>query len=177
MGVSLEIYRAAIGLFNADKILKLKFAYNFNLYCAFVFGMFVFCILFSFLKLILSNDIEMNPGPISSRLFNVGQLNVRSLLAGNKLDEIYFLLKEHNFSIFGMTETWFNDSISNENLSIEGYNTIFRLDRRGRIGGGVAFYINNSILAKQRTDLLIPGFECLWIEFKLKQFDFICGVL
>ena len=28
---------------------------------------------------------------------------------------------------------------------------------------------------KQRKDLEIPGFEILWIKFRLKQHDFLCG--
>jgi len=174
MGVSLDIYRAAIGLFNSLKILFSKFAYSLNYYFVVGLGMFFVCL--TLLLLLLSGDIELNPGPVSSKFFKLGLLNVRSLLAGDKLDEISYIIRDKNFSIFALTETWLNNSIPNNSLIFEGYSSIFRLDRHGRIGGGVALYISNSLFAKQRPDLQIPEFECLWVEFKLNQLDFLCGV-
>jgi hypothetical protein len=36
--------------------------------------------------------------------------------------------------------------------------------------------MSDSLVVKQRKDLEIPGLVLLWIEFRLKQHDFLCGV-
>ena len=90
-----------------------------------------------YIRIILSNDVQLNPGPASS--FSLGHLNVRSLNIREKFEEISFLIKENNFDIFVVSETWLNEHISSECFAIPGYNQIIRLDRGGRQGGGVAF--------------------------------------
>jgi hypothetical protein len=37
-------------------------------------------------------------------------------------------------------ETWLNQNISSDRFQVPGYNPIIRLDRRNRIGGGIALY-------------------------------------
>lgn len=45
------------------------------------------------------------------------------------------------------------------------------------MGGGVAlFTIDCLVVYRRRIDFEIDGFEFLWIEFSVKQRDFLCGV-
>ena len=53
---------------------------------------------------------------------------------------------------------------------------LIRLDRKGKIGGGVAFLTSDSLVVKRRRDLELIGFEFLWIEFRIRGCDFLCGV-
>ena len=162
MGVSLMAYRAAIGMFNIVKIFICN--YNFLVNRIILVERFLYIMLFIvYIRIILSNDVQLNPGPASS--FSLGHLNVRSLNIREKFEEISYLIKENNFDIFAVSETWLNEHISSECFSIPGYNQIIRLDREGRQGGGVAFFTSDSLVVKQRKDLEIPGFELLWIEF------------
>ena len=109
MGVSLEVYRAAIGMFKLSGVFYFAlgdvfFGYGFVDF--FLYGisellvmLFVACIL-----IMLSNYIQLNPGPV--QLFTIGQLNARSLNVGHdKFEEISFIVGENNFDIFVISET------------------------------------------------------------------------
>ena len=170
MEVSLEAYRAAIGLFNFFRIRCFKFVYSMNRAdTALIFLSIALCIV---LRIALSNDVELNPGPF----FQFGHLNARSLNRDDKFDEIAELVKENGFDVFAVTETWLNDRVPNDCLQIPGYNPIIRLDRHQRMGGGVAFFTANSVVVKRRLDLELAAVEFLWIEFRIKHFDILCGV-
>ena len=43
-------------------------------------------------------------------------------------------------------------------------------------GGGVAFFTVNTLVAKRRLDFLICRHRILWIEFRIKHRDVLCGV-
>nr|CAI5841258.1 unnamed protein product [Callosobruchus analis] len=75
------------------------------------------------------------------KCFSVGHLNCRSLFTG--FNELCLLLKDHSYDILAITETWLNEDTLSDAFVIEGYR-LWRKDRQGR-GGGVGFYIKNSI--------------------------------
>ena len=87
-------------------------------------------------------------------------INARSLLP--KVDELIANLSVHTVNLVAVTETWLNDDIEDNLVSISGYN-IFRRDRPYRRGGGVCVYLSEHIHAKRRTDLESDNFECLWL--------------
>jgi len=49
-------------------------------------------------------------------------------------------LREINYDIIGIIETWANSNISDSEISIEGYN-MFRVDRKEGKGSGAILYI------------------------------------
>ena len=89
--------------------------------------------------------------------------NVRSVV--NKLDDLTVVLKQNNVDIACLTETWLNDNVPNEVLSIPGYNA-FRNDRKGRLGGGVAVLIEESYPVKLWPELQNPELETLWVSIR-----------
>ena len=91
---------------------------------------------------------------------NISLLNARSLLP--KLDELSASLSFNPVDIIAVTETWFNEDIEDNLVSIYGYN-LFRKDRPNRRGGGVCIYLSELFYAKRRTDLERDDFECLWL--------------
>ena len=110
------------------------------------------------LILLLSGDIEKNPGPqnlnsnihngnnndwviFRSRGIHLIHLNVNSLLP--KIDEIRHIARLSNATVIGLTESKLDDSILDSEIIIEVYN-ILRSDRN-RAGGGVACYVKNNI--------------------------------
>ena len=133
--------------------------------------MFILCIVLILIK--LPNDVQLNPGPGSS--LNFAHLNVRSLNIREKFEELSSIILDQDFHIVALSETSFNERISSDKFTIPGYNSILRLDRLGRIGGGVAFLIHNSLVVKHRKDLEISGMELLWIEFRVREHYFLCG--
>ena len=44
------------------------------------------------------------------------------------------------------------------------------------MGGGVAFFTANSVVVKRRLDLELAAVEFLWIEFRIRHLDILCGV-
>ena len=99
------------------------------------------------LLLLLSGDIERNPGPSSFEYFlnkkglHFVHVNINSLLP--KIDELRDFITKNNIAVLGVTETKLDASISNNELEIVGYE-LLRCDRN-RHGGGIACYIRKYI--------------------------------
>ena len=110
------------------------------------------------LLLLLSGDINPNPGPQESqqsdtkwKLFEKKGLhfihiNINSLLP--KLDEIRSIAQKSNAAIIGITESKLDDSVPDSEVHIDNYNLI-RCDRN-RHGGGVACYVRDDINFNQK---------------------------
>jgi hypothetical protein len=114
-------------------------------------------------------DVELNPGPYQNVHLKIAHINIRSLNAPNKFGEIASAILNHKFDLFALSETWLNDSISNDLFSIPGYCPLIR-------SGGVAVYVTTSIAVKRRNDLETCGFELLWVELKVGSNNLICGI-
>ena len=67
------------------------------------------------LGLLLSGDIQPNPGPTSTT-FNVCTLNIRSLLNPLKYTAIADLAETRNIDAFALTETWITPSATSAEL-------------------------------------------------------------
>ncbi|TRZ07325.1 hypothetical protein HGM15179_019139 [Zosterops borbonicus] len=85
------------------------------------------------------------------------------------------MVQQHNYDVVTITETWWDDSHS-WSTALHGYR-LFRRDRKGRRGGGVALYIKkvfDSIGIETNED----GVECLWVRIKGKanKADILLGV-
>ena len=94
-------------------------------------------------------------------------MNIRSLIC--HLDELRCFVTSTRPDILGLTETWLDSSVSDDEICIPGYH-LFRQDRN-RHGGGVACYIVdhlNSIIESSCT--ASSGLESLWISISSKKF-------
>mgnify|MGYP000176344217 CR=1 FL=1 len=126
--------------------------------------LFVLCDLLA----MLSGDIHPNPGPGSRDIMNVLHLNVNSLTANNKIDELESLCLHNNIDVICLNETKLDKTIADEDIQISGFNLPFRCDRN-RAGGGVAIYTSESLNAKLRSDLSIPHLESVIIEMTFNK--------
>ena len=90
-------------------------------------------------------------------------MNVRSLLP--KIDELSAFASSTPMDIIAITESWLNEDIDNNILSINGFN-IHRNDRSTGRGGGVCAYISSHIPSKRRQDLENSPYECklVWLR-------------
>ena len=68
------------------------------------------------------------------------------------LDELSGSLSFNPVDIIAVTETWFNEDIEDNLVSIYGCN-LFRKDRPSRRGGGVCIYLSELFYAKRRTNM------------------------
>ena len=113
----------------------------------------------TFLKLllILSGNVELNPGPnhniadsnqwdvFSKRGLHLLHLNINSLLP--KIDELRSIAKQCNAAVIGISESKLDFTVCDSEISIDGYD-IIRNDRDRR-GGGVACFVKNTICYNQ----------------------------
>ena len=90
----------------------------------------------------------------------IASLNVNSLL--KHFDEIMHLLFKFPFDIFAINESKIDDSITDGEISIPGFNLI-RKDRN-RTGGGVVLYIKESLSYIVSNELVPDRLEMLCAE-------------
>lgn len=133
-------------------------------FCSFhrVYGITFYIFFFMYfysLVLILSGDIETNPGPTNESVVDIIHLNVRSIR--NKIDSLNAIVSDFDIACF--TETHLDHKISNNDILLDGFDIVFRKDRNS-YGGGVIIYTSNNIRSRRRIDLESANTECIWIE-------------
>ncbi|RMC12138.1 hypothetical protein DUI87_11273 [Hirundo rustica rustica] len=99
--------------------------------------------------------------------------NARSM--GNKKEELEAMVQQQSYGVVAFTETWWEDS-RGWSTALNGYK-LFRRDRQGRRGGGVALYIKqtfDTVGIETKED----GVECLWVRIKgnANKADILLGV-
>ena len=105
-------------------------------------------------RLILSNDIEVNPGPKldSSQNLTLCHWNLNSIAAHNfsKINPLKAYLKIHKTDIVSLCETYLDSSflINDENLVIRGYNLVRCDHPTNSKPGGVCIYYKDSLPLK-----------------------------
>lgn len=103
----------------------------------------------------------------------ISHINCRSLTNEFQLFRDTVLLS--HYDIVGLTETWLNEDIITDVLSIPHYSFI-RRDRPSR-GGGVGMYVHNSIKFEIIDAPFNDDIEQLYIKFRLNTKVFIFGVV
>ncbi|GAB0209890.1 hypothetical protein GRJ2_003454700 [Grus japonensis] len=99
--------------------------------------------------------------------------NARS--TGNKQEELEAIVQLENYDIVAITETWWDDS-HNWSAAMDGYK-LFRRDRQGRRGGGVALYVRECFDCLELDDG-DDKVKCLWVRMrgKANKADILLGV-
>ena len=120
-------------------------------------------------SLLLSGDVETNPGPDviqKTKLFKICHLNIRSLIC--HLDELRYFVATTRPDVLGLGETWLDSTIADEEIAISGYQ-LFRSDRN-RLGGGVACYVadqwNSKLISACRVS---SGLESIWVSVNSRK--------
>ena len=101
----------------------------------------------------------------------IAHLNAGSLKNRERFAEVKDLALDKNYDILSFSETWFNTSVVNASVHLEGYN-IFRLDRTRKIGGGVCAYVRSILKVKVLKDLTRisdSGMHRLWLQIQHKH--------
>ena len=118
--------------------------------------MFLWCSTWlTFIKIILSNDVETNPGDLSNGFFTFCNWNLNSLAK----DDFYRIrLLEADNSIFNndiisICETRLNDSINLPDVMLENYSFIPSKKTHNFKHGGVGLFHKNTLPVKIREDL------------------------
>ena len=121
-----------------------------------------------------AGDIHLNPGPlcrVQPKELSIIHITARSLR--RKLDLLDSEVTDHD--VITISETWLSADFKNSEISINGYHPPVRKDRSDDPHGGVAIYVKNSLICKERHDLSIPQLEAVWIETKIGQDKLLIG--
>jgi hypothetical protein len=104
-------------------------------------------------------------------------MNARSVV--NKIKELKLLVEEENVDVVAITETWLNETITDEEMNISGF-VLFRRDRNDPIkrrGGGVAMYVKNELNPVYNCELSEDSFsESLWCNIICENENTLLGV-
>ena len=111
------------------------------------------------------SDSSMVDLSIFEQNFSIVHYNIQSLVG--KLDQIQIELS--HFDVFAQSESWLSENVSTEEILFQNYQRPFRKDRVENSYGGVIIYVKENIPCKRILDLEIDGFECIWLEIKLKN--------
>jgi len=199
MGNDLIQWRSAIGVFNLrTQRLNIKmfypwypFDYIFNCsnyifkrskYCLNICTSFLVSIFLNIefsstvlLLVMLSGDVELNPGPLVSNneqcstrdSISLIHLNIRSIR--NKFD--YIKNEFLDYTVLCFTETHLSENISSDDLFLQGF-TMYRKDKSPH-SGGLLCYISNELVSSRRPDLESINIESLWIHVKFRGGSFL----
>ena len=133
--------------------------------------------IFISILILLSGDIQSNPGPISthSRL-NMCTLNIRSLTKPLHYTALADLAETKNIQIFALTETWINPNTTSAQLS-DSTPHGFTLISNPRpvpptcissvVGGGTAFLIREPLTLISSPSATFKSFELSTVTLKL----------
>ena len=108
----------------------------------------------------LTNCKDVHIGISQKHNLKIGCLNVRSLV--HKVDQMQVFIDKHDFDILAINESWLDDTILDNEISLKSY-IVLRNDRRKK-GGGVCFYIKSGIKFSKLN--MTTGIESLWISIK-----------
>ena len=101
--------------------------------------------------------------PVLSKGNKFFLLNIRGLV--NKMDLLRSLFSNNNIDLLCINETFCDNTISNEEISING----LRIERkdRNRFGGGVALYISDKFFYIRRFEFEHPDLEMICIQVSI----------
>jgi exonuclease III len=82
-----------------------------------------------------------------------------------KIEELHAYTANASVDILCIVETWLQNHIDDNIVTLPGYNLI-RRDRRERIHGGLCVYIRNTINFNILHDFSSNEFEALWLDLR-----------
>ncbi|GAB0202630.1 hypothetical protein GRJ2_002728600 [Grus japonensis] len=99
--------------------------------------------------------------------------NARSL--GNKQEELEAIVQQDSYDLVAITEKWWDNS-HDWSAAMDGYK-LFRRDRQGRRGSGVALYVRECFDCIELKDC-DDKVKCLWVRMrgKANKADILLGV-
>ncbi|XP_068750911.1 uncharacterized protein [Montipora capricornis] len=124
--------------------------------------------------LVRSGDIHPQPGPEKQsdsrqeRHITVAHLNARSIKNRNHFILIKDVVLAKKFDILCISESWLDNSISDIELDIPGYD-IHRLDRTNKLGGGVCTFVKQNLKVEclqHLSSIASSGLHQLWLKIQ-----------
>ena len=124
---------------------------------------------------LIMSGIETNPGPSdieNSKELRLAHININSITAGTKRDELENFVDVNNIKILGLSETKLDDQIHPSLYKLKAFHTPL-IRHRNRHGGGVALYFHTSLAMTRLPDLEVGEQEWIWAKTNLKNMTVI----
>ena len=151
---SIGQYRQSIGLFNHSKLVTSCTNVGFRNFTCIV--MFIL-----FLLLILSGDIELNPGPFTKlKTLTACHINIRGLNEFKIRDLKSTICSEYD--VITLSETFLSNK-SSVDIELPGFHNAIRRDRP-TFGGGLAVYVRENISFRRKIEFECKDIENVWLE-------------
>ena len=104
-------------------------------------------------------------------------LNAAAITKPHAVDHIAADMRGYNVDVAIITETHLKRKHADHIVSVDGY-TLFRRDRAGRRGGGVAVYVSSRLRASLWTSVRDhPDYELLWVRVQSDTYSAVIGAL
>lgn len=125
----------------------------------------------------INNILLKSMFPVNGEKLNICHFNAGSLKAGGKIDEVRQTFLNTNIHVIAVTETWFNTTVTNSSMNIDGYR-LYRNDRFRKVGGGVAFYIRDNLKVSKIVSCSKGSIiEHLFVEILTSNIKILIGVV
>ena len=125
------------------------------------------------LLLLMSGDVESNPGPVNLREHSVSIVHCNMRSIRNKLE--YIIDHFCDFECLCFTETHLDNAIEDADIFLTtNFSRPYRKDRTNH-GIGILVYINNNLIHRRRTDLEVFCEESIWVEIKINNQQYLLG--
>ena len=107
---------------------------------------------------------------LAEKHLNILHLNIRSILSDSKFEEFQLFLNSVDISwqVICLSETWLTDEML-PLRQLNGYTAYFN-NRNGKMGGGVAIYLNNQYIQHSSQIMVLDtSLETVFIKCKLSS--------
>lgn len=104
----------------------------------------------------------------TSNFLNISAVNINSITAPARLQELQNFVDINDISILALSETKLDATIHPSLYSLKGFHSPI-LKNRTRKGGGVAIYVRNTLPFSPIPQLNSDFFETIWVKVKIKK--------
>ena len=103
-----------------------------------------------------------------SNLVRISAININSITASARLQELQNFVDSNEVSILALTETKLDSTVHPSLYQLRGFHAPV-LKNRTRKGGGVALFIRNSLPFSQISSIESISFEAIWIKVRVHK--------
>lgn len=125
--------------------------------------------------LLVIGGTEQNPGPAytKTRHLKIAHVNINSVTASNRLEELHHFVRDNDIQILALSETKLNDDIHPSLYRLDNFHTPLT-HHRNRHGGGTAIYAHKTLPVTQIKFLETKDSEdWVWCKVTISKISLI----
>ena len=122
------------------------------------------------------HGIEPNPGPHDNKQLTIAHVNINSITADGKKDELEQFIATNNIQILAVTETKLDSNVANSEYLITDFHPPLT-KHRTRHGGGVALYFHKTLPVQRLLNIEIGDEEWVWAKLKTQNFTLLISCI